>query len=328
MLASSLLKSNPPSVTPGSLVGTILKPVHKHINKHVPEDFYDLFDVEEDASKDDIGDAYRTLIREYHPDNNDDPKAKEQFKTIQAARDTLLEDRDQYDAHGHARYVRNYVEIDLDGFEFSAEIDEDVTQPPDKETVEQTTDTTPETQSSTPTNPGTGTADAAEDIMFKPNPHPKVVKMCWVVLATLVTYLIGIANYIRDNGDALQAILAEGLLTSSRSGLESVPTTLGSFLSTPTTDPLAVFLLIGIVFLPVVIGITIVRFANRNTVWGYVFAATVPLITIGYEATVSPLPLIVEVIAYLLIPLLATLVFLWDIIGRVILLYIRYYRET
>ena len=287
----------------------------------MPEDFYDLFDVEEDASKDDIRDAYRTLIREYHPDNNDDPKAKEQFKTIQAARDTLLEDRERYDKYGHVRYVKNYVEIDLEGFEFSAERSDAVTPTPDEETVEQE-------QSPTSTSSGTGTADAADDIMFKPNPRPKLVKMCWLVLAALTTYFIGIADYIKDNNDALQAILAEGPLTSSRFGLESLPTVLSNFLSTPTADPLAVFLLIGAVFLPVVIGVTIVRFANRNTVWAYVVAALVPLIALSYEATVGLLPLMVEAIAYLLIPLLATLVFVWDIIGRFILLYIRYYRET
>jgi molecular chaperone DnaJ/curved DNA-binding protein len=65
------------------------------------KDLYDILGVDEDASKEEIKKAYRTLARKHHPDRNpDDPNAEDKFKEIQKAYSILSdkEKRQQYDA--------------------------------------------------------------------------------------------------------------------------------------------------------------------------------------------------------------------------------------
>jgi molecular chaperone DnaJ/curved DNA-binding protein len=65
------------------------------------KDLYDILGVDEDASKEEIKKAYRTLARKHHPDRNpDDPNAEETFKEIQKAYSILSDEekRQQYDA--------------------------------------------------------------------------------------------------------------------------------------------------------------------------------------------------------------------------------------
>ena len=65
------------------------------------KDLYDVLGVDEDASQDEIKNAYRKLAREHHPDRNpDDPNAEETFKEIQQAYSILSDEekRQQYDA--------------------------------------------------------------------------------------------------------------------------------------------------------------------------------------------------------------------------------------
>jgi len=65
------------------------------------KDLYDVLGVDEDASKEEIKKAYRTLARKHHPDRNpDDPNAEEKFKKIQKAYSILSDEekRQQYDA--------------------------------------------------------------------------------------------------------------------------------------------------------------------------------------------------------------------------------------
>ena len=65
------------------------------------KDLYDVLGVDEDASKEEIKKAYRTLARKHHPDRNpDDPDAEEKFKEIQKAYSILSDEekRQQYDA--------------------------------------------------------------------------------------------------------------------------------------------------------------------------------------------------------------------------------------
>jgi curved DNA-binding protein CbpA len=71
------------------------------------EDFYDLLGVDEDASQDDIKEAFREKVREYHPDLNDDPRAQAQFTALKKAYDTLgnPSERNAYDRMGHEDYV-------------------------------------------------------------------------------------------------------------------------------------------------------------------------------------------------------------------------------
>lgn len=48
-------------------------------------DFYDVLGVDKGCSKADLKTAFRKLAREYHPDVNDTPEAKEKFDEISQA---------------------------------------------------------------------------------------------------------------------------------------------------------------------------------------------------------------------------------------------------
>ena len=71
------------------------------------EDFYDLLEIPSDASQDDIKQAFRTQVREYHPDLNDDERARAQFTALKKAYDILGDpvERKAYDRLGHETYV-------------------------------------------------------------------------------------------------------------------------------------------------------------------------------------------------------------------------------
>ena len=62
--------------------------------------YYEILGVNENASKDDIKNAYRKLAKVYHPDkNNNDSECKKKFQDIQEAYETLSDDnkKQQYD---------------------------------------------------------------------------------------------------------------------------------------------------------------------------------------------------------------------------------------
>jgi curved DNA-binding protein CbpA len=71
------------------------------------EDFYDLFELPPDATEDELREAYRRQVRIYHPDRNDDPRARAQFTAIKTAYDVLSEpaERQAHDRLGHETYV-------------------------------------------------------------------------------------------------------------------------------------------------------------------------------------------------------------------------------
>ncbi|WP_306058490.1 J domain-containing protein [Natronococcus wangiae] len=71
------------------------------------EDFYDLFEISSDAPQDEIKEAYREQVRVYHPDLNDDPRARAQFTAVKKAYDILGDpvERQAYDRLGHETYV-------------------------------------------------------------------------------------------------------------------------------------------------------------------------------------------------------------------------------
>ncbi|MFB6136219.1 MAG: DnaJ domain-containing protein [Halobacteriaceae archaeon] len=73
----------------------------------MPDDFYDLLGVDEDASGEEVKRAFREKVREYHPDVNDDERANAQFETLHKAYDVLSdpEERKAYDRLGHGSYV-------------------------------------------------------------------------------------------------------------------------------------------------------------------------------------------------------------------------------
>jgi len=78
----------------------------------MPEDFYDLLGVDDDASADEVDGAFRERSREFHPDVNDHPKASQQFKTLKEAHEVLSDgtERARYDRLGHRTYVDEHLE--------------------------------------------------------------------------------------------------------------------------------------------------------------------------------------------------------------------------
>ncbi|MEF8775923.1 MAG: molecular chaperone DnaJ [Haloarculaceae archaeon] len=71
------------------------------------KDFYEVLGVSRDASEEEINEAYREQVREYHPDVSDDPDAEEKFKKAKTAKEVLTDEekRQLYDQLGHDRFV-------------------------------------------------------------------------------------------------------------------------------------------------------------------------------------------------------------------------------
>jgi molecular chaperone DnaJ len=66
-------------------------------------DYYDVLELERNASAEDIKKAYRKLARQYHPDVNKAADAETKFKEVKEAYDVLSDDqqRSRYDQFGH-----------------------------------------------------------------------------------------------------------------------------------------------------------------------------------------------------------------------------------
>lgn len=92
------------------------------------ETFYTILGVDRDADAGAIRRAYRSRVKECHPDVSDDPDAGEQFQRLTTARDVLLDadERATYDRLGHDAYVHSHVEASVWG--------EGAAEPPDRAT--------------------------------------------------------------------------------------------------------------------------------------------------------------------------------------------------
>jgi molecular chaperone DnaJ len=72
----------------------------------MPEDFYDVLEVDRDADEEEIQAAFREKAARYHPDVSDDPEAEEKFKKVKKAKEVLTDEekRRMYDQMGHERF--------------------------------------------------------------------------------------------------------------------------------------------------------------------------------------------------------------------------------
>lgn len=78
------------------------------------KDYYEILEIEKDASIDDIKRAYRKLALKYHPDiNKQDVDAKDKFIEIKEAYETLVDPqkRQIYDTVGHNPGNFDYNEV-------------------------------------------------------------------------------------------------------------------------------------------------------------------------------------------------------------------------
>ena len=66
-------------------------------------DYYEVLEIQKNASKEDIKNAYRRLALKFHPDRNKSPGAEEKFKEISEAYAVLSdnEKKAKYDTYGH-----------------------------------------------------------------------------------------------------------------------------------------------------------------------------------------------------------------------------------
>ncbi|KXT75187.1 Chaperone protein DnaJ [Streptococcus sp. DD10] len=78
------------------------------------ESYYDMLQVPENASFDQIKSAYRRLVKEYHPDKNPQAGAAERFQQIKEAYDTLsdYQARREYDDWYHVQEAPTYQEVE------------------------------------------------------------------------------------------------------------------------------------------------------------------------------------------------------------------------
>lgn len=78
-------------------------------------DYYEVLNVDRNATIDEIKKAYRQLALKYHPDRNKSPDAEEKFKEISEAYAVLSdpEKRRAYDAYGHAGIDGRYTQEDI-----------------------------------------------------------------------------------------------------------------------------------------------------------------------------------------------------------------------
>lgn len=85
---------------------TIAIKVYKLGSKMAGKSLYDILELQEGASDEEIKKAYRKLARKYHPDINKTPQAEEKFKEINGAYEVLSDPqkRARYDKFGDSMF--------------------------------------------------------------------------------------------------------------------------------------------------------------------------------------------------------------------------------
>ncbi len=85
-------------------------------------DYYEVLEVNKNATADEIKKAYRRLAMQHHPDRNgDDKEAEHRFKQINEAYDVLKDEqkRAAYDRFGHSAFQNGGAGQGFGGFEFN-----------------------------------------------------------------------------------------------------------------------------------------------------------------------------------------------------------------
>ncbi|QTX02592.1 molecular chaperone DnaJ [Candidatus Phytoplasma luffae] len=91
----------------------------------VKRDYYEILGISRNASQDEIKQAYRKLVKKYHPDVSKEANASEKFKEVQEAYQILNDSqkRSNYDRFGHQDNYNNFgggsgFQDFSDGFDF------------------------------------------------------------------------------------------------------------------------------------------------------------------------------------------------------------------
>lgn len=84
------------------------------------QNYYQILDVDNKATKQQIIQSYKKLVRKYHPDRNKNPEAIEKFKLIQSSYEVLSDDlkRLNYDSYLTSCSNSNNFDVNDDLFNY------------------------------------------------------------------------------------------------------------------------------------------------------------------------------------------------------------------
>lgn len=277
------------------------------------------------------------------------------------------DEKKKYDKLGHHKYVAAYMDEDLiNVFEFAEpepepepEPKKDVSKPhstgittqkvkrarttPRDRWNNKTERTTtqrkaPPQQSSTRSHnarPGAKTADIA----FRPRVRRDLlVAVVGIALSTII-YMVGLHRYFSTyktglnqlfsslNEDSNWLVSVQASIAEGRFGIAPPTDYIQQLIDNPLGDPLGWAFPIGIVLLPLTLGIIVNRFGDTRT-WWYVVGVLTPLFGMAFNLAGLPLTPHMEVVPYVIIPLVTSVVFFGDIMSHILSKFVYYYGEV
>ncbi|TKX42469.1 hypothetical protein EXE41_17120 [Halorubrum sp. SD690R] len=127
--------------------------------------YYDVLDISEDSSRSEIREAYRGLVKEYHPDVSNHPDAHIRFQQIKEAYEVLNHQTKQqrYDRLTHDEFVSKYGGYSSDELEQTVE-----TQSTKHNFTGKRSQTEPDSETTTDSNP-TDSASKSSSTSKSPN---------------------------------------------------------------------------------------------------------------------------------------------------------------